>query len=119
MTCVVRRSAWLVAVYAVLAAAPVAMLLLPVTTAVLPLMWLAMTPVLAGLMILAFWVGLGNSRILARIASLFAGIAYLVLWPSVMIGFQIPGGWKLSMYIEGLLPYLEIGIVLSAMFAIT
>ena len=74
MTCVQRRIAWLIGMFAVLAAAPLVAKLIPVTMATLPLVWISYSLPLGGFMILALWVGIGRSRLAWRVVGFVAGL---------------------------------------------
>jgi hypothetical protein len=76
-----RRIRWLVAVHLCLAASPLLWPLIPLER-FLPALWAVYAVPIGGMLMLAFWVGLGTSRLAWRSAVGLAGSAYLALWPT-------------------------------------
>jgi len=119
MTCVQRRIAWLIGVFAVLAAAPLVARLVPVTMATLPLVWFSYSLPLGGFMILALWVGIGRSRLAWRVVGFATGCAYLAIWSTLADWSFLPDDSSfVTQYVQNLTPYVIVGILICALFAV-
>ena len=79
-----RRIRWLVAVHLCLAASPLVWPLIPLER-FLPALWAVYSVPIGGMLMLSFWVGLGSSRLVWRIAVGLAGSGYLALWPTAAV----------------------------------
>ena len=81
---VARRLRLLVGAHLFVGAAPLLSLLVPLEVRFLPLIWATASVSLAQLMLLAFWVGMGTSRGMVRVAGGLMGSAYVATWPALI-----------------------------------
>jgi hypothetical protein len=74
-----RRIRWLVSALMASCTLPIVGAFLPFSMAWMPLLWATITPPFGVMLALAFWVGLGNAPLLARLISGVVGAVYLLL----------------------------------------
>ena len=78
-----RRLTLLVAVHLCLAAAPLVWLFVPLERR-FPLLWSIESIPLGGLMLLAFWIGMGNQRLVRSLLIGFAACLYFSFFPAIV-----------------------------------
>ena len=88
----------------------------------LPLLWAASAVPVGGLMMVAFWVGLGNVRLLWRVLGFFACCAYLAgcsTAADTMFLADNAGGFTdfASRYLNDVISCVVVGLLVAAMFA--
>jgi hypothetical protein len=114
---------WLVGIFAMLAALPVLTSFMRFDMTTLPLIWMAFSVPLGGMLLLALWAGLGPSALSLRIAGLLVGSFYLSLWPQLTLELLLPRQSfprerpSLSEFVLSMLPTVGIAALLAAMFA--
>jgi len=117
--CLRRRITQLAVVCAILAAAPLLAILLPVNTATVPILWATYSPPIGALMTLAFWAGMGSSPIAWRLAGLVGGSAYVAVWLSLSDALAFRDERPMAaIYRQSWTPLLIIALLVFGMFAI-
>jgi hypothetical protein len=110
----------LVGVHLVLAAAPLLGLLAPHSMVTLPLSWALFSVPVGGLLTLSVWVGMGQTRLLWRVAAGLAASFYLTIWPFVVNVVQATESihtreW-IMFYLEGVTPFSVVILLFGGMF---
>ncbi|MEN6497759.1 MAG: hypothetical protein ABFD16_25960 [Thermoguttaceae bacterium] len=88
-TTVSRRLRWLIAAHVVLGATSVLSVFLPPDARFQPVLWALCSVLLAQLMLLAFWAGMGGNRSVWRLLGALGGCAYVAVWP-LLISVLLP-----------------------------
>jgi hypothetical protein len=86
--CLRRRTAVLIVVFAVVSAAPLLKLVVPLSLNLLPVQWAVSAVPASGLMTVAFWAGMGTSPLIWRLAGIFVSCAYVAIWTTIGVGLQ-------------------------------
>ncbi len=92
------RIRWLVGAHLVLAAAPLLGLLMQLDMRTLPILWALIALPLGGLLTLSVWIGLGQTRLLRRVAIGLAASFYLSVWPFIQEAVQMHDSAGMAIY---------------------
>lgn len=113
-----RRLRGLVAAHVILGAIPVLSVFVPPDIRFLPVLWTLWSVLLAQLMLLAFWAGMGGNRGIGRLLGAFLGCSYVAVWPLLLsilspYSAETSAGEWIKVYLTALLFYSVMVLLLT------
>jgi hypothetical protein len=108
-----RRIALLIIVHLIIATLPVTLGLVTFSQYSLPYIWAVSSVPFAQIMLLAIWIGIGQSKLLNKVVTALLGVAYISFWFGIGTSFLDSESLRLEDFVRNSMQILAILAVVS------